>query len=133
MLPKHDLIELRSHSGDSERTFGSKARAFNPGLKSTENVSHEFVGNLDADISFGPSYYEDILLKFRENHKLGIAGGVRNELVRGKFVKIRRARNSVAGAFQLFRRKCLEDIGGYVPSSYGGIDTIAEIMARKHG
>jgi len=39
----------------------------------------------------------------------------------------------VSGACQLFRRRCFEDIGGYVPVKSGGIDHIAVITARMKG
>jgi hypothetical protein len=39
----------------------------------------------------------------------------------------------VAGAIQLFRRACYEQIGGHMPLSYGGEDWICEILARKNG
>src|SRR5205807_238225 len=34
---------------------------------------------------------------------------------------------------QLFRRKCFEDIGGYVPNKAGGIDWMAVLTARMKG
>ena len=36
---------------------------------------------------FEPAYYENILLKFRENERLGLAGGIRFDLCNGKFRK----------------------------------------------
>jgi hypothetical protein len=33
----------------------------------------------------------------------------------------------------MFRRRCFDDIRGYHPVRGGGIDTIAEVMARMHG
>src|SRR4030095_13130382 len=41
--------------------------------------------------------------------------------------------NHVAGGCQLFRRKCFEDIGGYVPNRAGCIDWIAVTTARMRG
>jgi hypothetical protein len=39
----------------------------------------------------------------------------------------------VPGAVQLFRRGCYEQMGGYIPSKWGGEDTIAVITARMNG
>ena len=39
----------------------------------------------------------------------------------------------VSGQFQLFRRRCFEDIGGYIPHKAGGIDWIAVTTARMKG
>ena len=41
--------------------------------------------------------------------------------------------NHVAGGCQLFRRRCFEDIEGYVPNKAGGIDWIAVTTARMKG
>ena len=41
--------------------------------------------------------------------------------------------NDVFGACQLFRRACFEEIGGYTPIKWGGIDWIAVRTARLKG
>ena len=41
--------------------------------------------------------------------------------------------NHVAGGCQLFRRRCFQDVGGYVPNPGGGIDWIAVTTARMKG
>jgi glycosyltransferase involved in cell wall biosynthesis len=130
---KSEFIELVETTNDVNRNFGSKARALHIGCEHLGELDYQFIGNLDADISVEPSYYENILLKFQNNNKLGIAGGVRYDLQNRKFKKIITSSNSVAGAFQLFRRQCFETIGGYMPLEYGGIDAVAEIMARMYG
>ncbi len=84
-------------------------------------------------MGFEKDYYENILNKFDENPKLGIAGGVRMEFYGGSFYLSRSSRHSVAGGFQLFTRKCFEKIGGYRPLKFGGIDAVAETMAKMNG
>ncbi len=64
---------------------------------------------------------------------LGLAGGIILEEVGDRFVPQLISANSVAGAVQCFRRRCYEDFGGYLPMEIGGIDSMAEIMARMHG
>lgn len=127
------FISLLKLSNNGIRNFGSKVAAFNYGYKYLGNETYEFIGNLDGDIGFEPNYYEKVFRKFKENPKLGIAGGVRMDFVNGNFEKIKTARTSVAGAFQLFRRECFEQIGGYNPMKNGGIDAVAETMARMYG
>jgi hypothetical protein len=39
----------------------------------------------------------------------------------------------VAGAVQLFRKECFEQVGGYIALEHGGIDAAAEIIARMKG
>lgn len=127
---KHQFISLIRTEGDPERNFGSKAKAVNYGYQTSKNKNFDFIGNLDADISFSPTYYEDIMKKFKQNEKLGLAGGVRFDLVNGRFRRVVSSDNSVGGPFQFFRKECFEKIGGYIPLQYGGIDAAAEIMVR---
>lgn len=129
----HDFILLKRNQGDKERNFGSKVKAFNFGYESLKNLDYEFVGNLDADVSFSPMYYEGILSKFEANERLGLGGGLRYDLYKGQFFKTNTAKNSVGGSVQLFRRECFESIGGYQPCKLGGIDAVAEIKARMCG
>jgi hypothetical protein len=63
---------------------------------------------------------------------LGIAGGMIAENSNGVFRQLTYNLASVAGAVQLFRRKCYEETGGYIPVA-GGIDAVIEVMARAHG
>ncbi|MBC8185137.1 glycosyltransferase family 2 protein [candidate division KSB1 bacterium] len=130
---KYDFIELVQTSGDQTRNFGSKAKAVNFGSKLLTTHDYFFIGNLDADVSFDSTYYENILMKFNQNKNLGIAGGTRYDLVNGKFHKVNCAKNSVGGPFQFFRRECFEKIGGYTASRFGGVDAIAEVQTRMNG
>lgn len=130
---KYDFIELVKAENTENRNFGSKVNAFKAGYDKLGNLHYEFVGNLDADVSFESSYFENILNEFGKNAELGLAGGVICELINNKYFPQSNSPNSVAGAVQLFRRKCYEDIGGYVPLKVGGIDSAAEIMARMKG
>lgn len=132
-LSENDFIIFQRTLDKPNRNFSSKVAAFNFGCEAIKEMEYEFIGNLDADISFESDYYEKILKKFKENPKLGIAGGIRMEAYGGKYYLSRSSRNSVAGGFQLFRRKCFESIGGYKPLKYGGIDAVAETMARMNG
>ena len=116
-----------------EWSFKSKANAVNFGHQHLKDLEYDFLGILDADITFDESYYERILDKFSQNPRLGLAGGIISEMNNGKYVAQSYYLNSVAGAIQLFRRECFEQVGGYIPSKRGGIDAIAEMMTRMHG
>lgn len=124
------LVKLPPGQG---RDFCSKVSAFKAGYGSVSVRDYDFIGNLDADVSFAPEYYERLLHEFEMNKKTGITGGVILELVGSKFRKQMTGKNSVAGAVQLFRRECFEEIGGFVPIRFGGEDATAEIMARMKG
>ena len=129
---KYDFIQLVRRDSET-RHFGNKVHAFRAGYAHLTDVAYDFVGNLDAVIELPEDYYESILEKFAADQRLGLAGGTRFDLCDGEFVKVHCARNSVGGPFQLFRRTCYEAFGGYIPLQLGGIDAVAEIMARQHG
>ena len=128
-----DFIELLRVDADADRNFGSKAAAINAGYKRIAGEPHEWVGVLDADVSFDLDYYEEVLLRFRRNPQLGIAGGIMTDIVNGKAVRqMTDPEWSVSGPIQMFRRECFRQIGGYLPLR-GGIDAAAEVMARMNG
>lgn len=130
---RYPFIELVNLERAAGRHFGNKVRAFNAGLERVSGLDYDFIGNLDADISFGPVYFENILQRFLADSNLGLAGGMVHTTVGGEFVSQEVALDSVAGAVQLFRRRCFEQVGGYRPMPNGGIDAAAEIAARMHG
>ena len=130
----YDFIHLLQKETDTNRDFASKVYAVQSGIKQLKNINYDFIGNLDADISFESNYFERLFEKFDHNHKLGIAGGwvqeLQNGIYQGRFGNNTR---NVPGAVQMFRRKCYEKIGGYIPNKPGGEDTIAEVMAQRYG
>jgi glycosyltransferase involved in cell wall biosynthesis len=130
---QHDFIRLVDRQRQGERHFGNKAHAFNLGLSNCDITEFEFIGNLDADISLESDYFEKVLKEFEQNSKLGIAGGMVRTRIGDQFISQDVALDSVAGAVQLFRRQCFEQIGGYRPLPLGGIDSAAEITARMNG
>ena len=129
----YDFILLLHRSADQERNYGSKAKALKLAYEQLTGLAYDFIGNLDADVSFDSAYYEGVLKKLKENERLGIAGGIRFDFFDGRFRRVHCAHNSVGGPFQLFRRQCYEEIGGYQPLRFGTIDSVAETMARMCG
>jgi poly-beta-1,6-N-acetyl-D-glucosamine synthase len=130
---QHEFIKLLRVGGAGERSCGSKVKAVNAGYEQLQTVVHNFVGNLDADVSFTPDYFEQIFTRFLANPRLGIGGGIIHELIGHTFVPQCISLNSVAGAVQMFRRECWDQIGGYLQVRFGGEDAAAEITARTHG
>jgi GT2 family glycosyltransferase len=130
---RYDFIQLLRRPSDRVRNFGSKVESIELAYAQLKGLEFDFVGNLDGDITLSSTYYANILLRFEQNQRLGLAGGSRLDVLNGRFVKADSARNSVSGAVQLFRRKCYETIGGYQKLPCGGIDAVAETMARMQG
>lgn len=132
-IEHYDFVRLVRLCDDHPRNFAAQANAIGAGQKHLQGVEFDFVGNIDADISFGPDYFADLLSKFSEDDRLGLAGGWIHEMKGGVFKPIKAYVNSVPHAVQLFRRDCFETIGGYPALPYGGPDTYAEVGARMHG
>ena len=130
---RHPWIELIRRSQRQDRNFAGKAHAFNAGFEEVRSLPFEVIGNLDADISFECDYFEFLLSKFAEFPRLGVAGTAMREAnydaIKDSFYHA----SDVFGACQLFRRKCFEEIGGYTPIKWGGVDWIAVRTARLKG
>jgi len=126
-------IQLVHRSPRLDRHFGAKVHAFNAGLERVGSLDFDVIGNLDADISFDPDYLEFLMKKFATDPTLGVAGTpfLENgyDSARDSF----EGENHVPGGCQLFRRRCFQDVGGYVPNPAGGIDWIAVTTARMKG
>jgi len=128
-------MELFRISDDHPRNFAAQVNAINAGVAQMADVEYEFVGNLDADITVSPEYFEHLLYKFQSDLQLGLAGGYVYDKGKDGQFRTRRGNRvrSVPHAVQLFRRECFESIGAYVPLPYGGPDSHAETTARMKG
>jgi glycosyltransferase involved in cell wall biosynthesis len=131
---QHDWIERLDMPAHLDRSFAAKVHCFNEGYRRVGDLDFEIIGNLDADLSFDSDYLEFLLGKFAEMPDLGVAGTIfREDDGYDTGVDSFEGENHVAGGCQLFRRKCFEDVGGYVPNHAGGVDWIAVTTARMKG
>jgi poly-beta-1,6-N-acetyl-D-glucosamine synthase len=130
---QHPWIELVQRPRRAERNFAGKVHAFNAGFERVKSLPYEVIGNLDADVSFEKDYFEFLIDRFGSTPRLGVAGTAMREAgydaVKDSFFN----GADVFGACQLFRRACFEDVGGYTPIKWGGIDWVAVHMARLKG
>jgi len=130
---QYPWIKLVRRPKRKDRNFAGKVHAFNDGLVRVQSLQTELIGNIDADISFGPDHFEFLLKKFEDDPLLGVAGTAYTQegwdSTRDSF----EGQTSVHGACQLFRVPCFREIGGYQPSRAGGIDWIAVTTARMRG
>ncbi|MBZ5706583.1 MAG: glycosyltransferase family 2 protein [Acidobacteriia bacterium] len=129
---EHPWIELVRMPERRERHFAGKVHAFNAGYARVKDLPYDIIGNLDADVSFDADYFDFLLSKFAENPQLGVAGTPFREGTYQydfRFVSV----EHVSGQCQMFRRRCFEEIGGYVPLKTGGVDLVAVTTARMKG
>ena len=129
----HPFIRLLSHPQSGERLLAfAEVRAFNWGLDFIGSVDYDFIVKLDCDLSFDPDYFQQLLERFRQDERLGIASGVYLERsTAGELKEIAMPSYHAAGASKLIRRTCFEDIGGFIPAP--GWDTVDEIKAMTRG
>ncbi len=132
-LPKHPFIRLVENSNSGIRQPGAAViRAFNFGYSSTGETVYDFIVKLDCDLSFERDYFEKLLQRFNDDQSLGIASGVYFEKGNnGAWREIIMPSYHAAGACKVIRRKCFEEIGGFIVAA--GWDTVDEIRAMTRG
>src|SRR5213593_1835220 len=132
-VARYPWIEMLQMPPHGQRSFAGKVYAFNAGYQRVKSLAYEVIGNLDADISFDHDYCEFLLSQFRDDARLGVAGTIFEEDGYNSGSDGFEGETHVPGGCQLFRRRCFEEIGGYVPNGAGGIDWIAVTTARMKG
>ncbi len=132
---QYEFIQLYRITEPHPRNFSAQANAINTGFVQMKDLDYDFIGNLDADITLEPSYFGSLLDELSRDSMLGLSGGQLFEDYGQGFVS--RAGNQtfcVAHGVQMFRRACLEALGGgYAALPYGGSDWHAEVTTRMRG
>jgi glycosyltransferase involved in cell wall biosynthesis len=118
---------------DSESRLGRAAeiRAFNWALEQVGLDRYTHVAKVDGDIELPPDYFERVLREFEHDPSLGVAGGRFAERHGDGWRTVRIPDQHVPGALKVYRRDCLEAIGGV--REHLGWDTIDETTARMRG
>jgi poly-beta-1,6-N-acetyl-D-glucosamine synthase len=131
---KHDFIRFLRVTKTAGHNFRSKVVALHKGARLLDGATYDFIGNIDADLSLEPFYFEQLLNRFRQYPDLGVVGGFVYE-DDGNGFKSRwfNSVNDVSHAAQLVRRQCYEAIDGYAVLKYGGEDWYAQTRAKMKG
>ncbi len=130
---KNSFFEKVNTQSSQEHMPGSKVvNAFNKGLEKLGD-DYDFLVKLDADIILPPDYFKEIARTFKEQPKVGIAGGFAYEQEADGSWKLNHPMNKdhVRGAFKAYTKTCFTAIGGL--KSAMGWDTVDELLARFHG
>lgn len=113
-----DIIDKYTHRYSFIRQIYNKDRGFYnagvgvvevfySGFKNINSKDWDYIVKLDGDVSLDPDYFENILQKFQENTKLGIASGD---------IPSEKTQDDIPwGPSKIYRRQCFEDIGGIKP------------------
>jgi poly-beta-1,6-N-acetyl-D-glucosamine synthase len=126
----HDWIRLeKMDAAGAMARGGPVVRAFHRGLGLAGR--RDVIVKLDADVSFGRHFFQRLVGEFAADPRLGIAGGVCLEQVRGRWEVQHVARSHVRGATRAYRYDCLEEI---LPlEECMGWDGVDELKANVRG
>lgn len=129
----HPFISIIETRRSAPREPGTGViRAFERGYETTRDLEFDVVVKLDCDLEFEPEYFEKLLSRMEQDFRLGIISGVyRERNTGGGWQVIQMPKYHAAGACKVIRRKCFEEIGGFVCSR--GWDTVDEIRAMNLG
>ena len=131
---RHAFIRLLRVTRSSGRNFGSKVRALHRAAEVLDEVAFRYIGNMDADIAVGPTYFEELIAHLERHRALGLAAGFVYEEEEGAFRPRSSNRiDSVPHAAQVVREACYRAVGGYPPFPYGGEDWYMQTCARMNG
>ena len=108
-----------------------EAHAFNAGLALCGWRDYDLIGKLDGDVELPPDWFTRLVERFEGDPALGLAAGRLAEPGRSGWQTIPIPAHHIHGAVKLYRRECLEAIGG-IPERLGW-DTIDETYARMRG
>jgi len=98
-----------------ERSVGpGVVEAFYYGYDRMRSKTYDFIVKMDGDIEFDPQYVETLLEYFKRDRHLGSASGKVFLPVGDKLVEERTSDEMTVGAFNFYRRKAFEDIGGFI-------------------
>lgn len=123
------LIQLPPREG---RCFGAVARATSLATRHLSVGDYGFIGLLDSDLRFAPTYFESVISRFRTHPKLGLAGG--RVLDPGENPRsMPDNTRDVPGAVQFFRRECFESLSGIHAIPEGGWDMLTCAESRMNG
>lgn len=110
---------------------GGVIEAFYAGFNALACADWDFLVKLDGDLSFGPTYFEELFRRFQDNPKLGLAGGGIYHFENGAKVLEKCPVFHVRGATKVYRRECWQAIGGLWTGP--GWDAIDELKADMLG
>jgi biofilm PGA synthesis N-glycosyltransferase PgaC len=130
---QNDWIQLLRMPEHREYQFAAKVHCIRAAWEKLKALPFDVIGNLDADITFEADYMAFLLDKLAGDARLGVVGTRFTENARQVYDYKFMNEEHVSGGFQIFRRACFEEIGGYIPMRSGGEDWAAVTSARMKG
>ena len=94
-------------------------------------LEYDYLGNLDGDLTLPPTFYENLMVEFEKDHRLGIASGGTKHIIGDRVRYANLSVNEPSGGHMLIRKECFKECGG-IPLSYS-IDSVLKARARIRG
>jgi poly-beta-1,6-N-acetyl-D-glucosamine synthase len=91
----------------------------------------DVIVKVDADISFAPDYFAELVARFEADETLAIASGTCYEQDGEEWVRRTKAASTVWGATRAYRSDCLDDVATLEPCM--GWDGLDEVSVQLRG
>jgi glycosyltransferase involved in cell wall biosynthesis len=123
------FITLVNKTSEAIHLPGSKViQAFHKGFETIDD-DFDIIVKLDGDLILSNNYFETILNIFKNDDKVGMAGGFAYIEKDGDWILENLTdKDHIRGAFKAYRKKCFQDIGNLKPAM--GWDTVDELLAK---
>jgi glycosyltransferase involved in cell wall biosynthesis len=123
------FITLVNKTSEAIHLPGSKViQAFHKGFETIDD-DFDIIVKLDGDLILPNNYFETILNIFKNDDKVGMAGGFAYIEKDGDWILENLTdKDHIRGAFKAYRKKCFQDIGNLKPAM--GWDTVDELLAK---
>jgi len=128
---RHGWIEAVALPAENSERGAPIVRAIELVADGLADNPPELLVNVDADVSFGPTFLRALSLAFDADTRLGIAGGTCYEQSGDEWRERFVTGTSVWGATRAYRWQCLEDVRPLEPRL--GWDGIDEVRAQARG
>ncbi|MFL9845270.1 glycosyltransferase [Flavobacterium rhizosphaerae] len=125
-------IKLVNRDSSAVHLPGSKViQAFNAGYGVVDEA-YDIIVKLDADLILPPDYFETVLNAFKQDNKVGMAGGFAYIEKNGEWViENLTDKDHIRGAFKAYRKELFLKMGGLRTAM--GWDTADELLAKYYG
>lgn len=129
---ENPFITLVNKTSETIHMPGSKViQAFHKGFETLDN-EFDIIVKLDGDLIIPNNYFEKIINIFKNDPKVGMAGGFafvekNNEWVLENLTD----KDHIRGAFKAYKKDCFLQIGNLKPAM--GWDTVDELLSKFYG
>ena len=112
----HDWIRVVPKPDRGHRAVGpGVVDAFYAGLAAVPgDLDYTYLCKLDLDLDLPPGYFEGLIARMEADPRIGTCSGKPYVMRGGQLVSERRGDEMSVGMTKFYRRRCFEEIGGFV-------------------